>query len=42
MDLSPGLFALAGGVTLLAALLPVSYHALRAATADPATTLRDE
>ena len=42
MDLSPGLFALAGGVTLLAALLPVSYHALRAATADPATTLRSE
>jgi hypothetical protein len=42
MDVSPALFALAGGVALLAALMPVSYHALRAATADPATTLRSE
>lgn len=42
MDLSPGLFAWAGGLALLAALVPVSYHALRAAAADPATTLRDE
>jgi putative ABC transport system permease protein len=42
MDLSPGLFVWAGGLALLAALLPVSYHALRAAAADPATTLRNE
>ena len=42
MDLSPTLFMLAGGLTLLAALLPVTYHALRAATANPATTLRSE
>jgi len=42
MDLSPTLFVMAGGLTLVAALLPVSYHALRAATVDPATTLRDE
>jgi hypothetical protein len=42
MDVSPGLFVLAGAVTLLAALLPVSYHALRAATANPSTTLRSE
>ena len=42
MELSPVLFAWAGGLALLAALLPVSYHALRAATADPATTLRSE
>jgi putative ABC transport system permease protein len=42
MELSPGLFVLAGGLALLAALLPVSYHAFRAAASDPATTLRDE
>jgi len=42
MELSPGLFALAGGLALLAALLPVSYHAVRAAASDPATTLRSE
>jgi len=42
IDLSPGLFVLAGGLTLGAALLPVSYHALRAASVDPARTLRSE
>jgi len=42
IELSPTLFAGAGGLALVAALLPVSYHALRAAMADPATTLRDE
>jgi putative ABC transport system permease protein len=37
-----GVLAGAGGAVLLVALLTVSYHALRAARTDPATTLRDE
>lgn len=42
VDVSPTLFLLAGGLTLGAALLPVSYHALRTASADPTTTLRND
>jgi putative ABC transport system permease protein len=40
--LGPSLFVLAGGGTLLAALLAVGLQALRAARTDPAATLRDE
>lgn len=41
MELSPALFAGSVGLILVAALLPVSYHALRAATSDPASMIRD-
>jgi putative ABC transport system permease protein len=38
----PGAFALAGALAFGIALLTVSYHAFRSATADPVTTLRTE
>ncbi len=40
--LGPGVFLLAGVGALFIALLTVSYHALRAATADPVKSLRSE
>ena len=40
--LGPGLFLLAGLVALAIALLTVSVHAIRAATADPIQSLRYE
>lgn len=42
VDLGVGVFALAGGVALLIALLTVSTQALRAARTDPASALRSE
>ena len=42
VDLGPVPFVLAAGSALAIAGLTVSYHALRAAQFDPATTLRDE
>ncbi len=42
IDLGPGLFLLAGTLALVIALATVSYHALRAATADPVKALRYE
>ncbi|HMB92363.1 MAG TPA: FtsX-like permease family protein, partial [Rhodothermales bacterium] len=41
-DLGVGTFLLAGGLALLIALLTVSYQSLKAAVADPATSLRHE
>ena len=42
IDLSPSVFALVLGATLLLALVTVSYHAWQAATRNPADVLRDE
>ncbi|MDX1531648.1 MAG: FtsX-like permease family protein, partial [Rhodothermales bacterium] len=42
IDLGAGVFVGAGGLALLLALLTVSGHALRAATADPVRALRAE
>ena len=42
IDLGPGVFLLAGGATLLVALLTVGYQSLRAALADPVRALRYE
>ncbi len=42
ITIGPGVFALAGGVALLIAMLTVGYHALRAANADPIRSLRTE
>ncbi len=42
MTLGPGVFIAAGLVALGIALLTVSYHAVRAATADPVRSLRYE
>ena len=42
IDLGPGLFLLAGVLALAIALLTVSAHAVRAATADPVRSLRHE
>ncbi|MDX1531350.1 MAG: FtsX-like permease family protein, partial [Rhodothermales bacterium] len=42
VEIEPGLFALAGLATAAVALVAVSYHALRAATADPVAALRSE
>ncbi|MEO1075937.1 MAG: ABC transporter permease [Bacteroidota bacterium] len=42
IDLGPGMFVLAGGLTFGVALLTVSVHALRAATLDPVKALRYE
>jgi putative ABC transport system permease protein len=42
VELGPWVFAGAGAAALLVALLTVSYHALRAARANPADALRDE
>jgi putative ABC transport system permease protein len=41
-DLSATLFLLAGGIALTIAVLTVSYHAVRAALADPVQSLRYE
>ena len=41
-ELGVGVFLLAGAAVLLVALVTVSYHALRAATADPVKSLRYE
>jgi len=38
----PGVFVLTAGLALGVGLLTVSYHALRAATADPVITLRSD
>lgn len=40
ITLGPGLFLLAGAAALAIALLTVSYHAVRAATANPTSALR--
>ena len=40
--LGPDVFLLAGGLALAVALLTVSYHAIKAATADPVESLRYE
>ena len=37
-----GAFALAGALSLIIALLSISYHAIKAATADPVRALRYE
>ena len=42
INLGFGVFLLAGGLALLVALLTVSYHAVKAATADPVKSLRYE
>jgi len=42
IDLTPGLFLVAGGAALLIALLTVSYQAIKAALVDPVTSLRYE
>ena len=42
VDLGIGLFALAGALVLVVALVTVSYQAIRAATADPVKSLRYE
>ena len=42
IEIGPGIFLLAGVLALLVALLTVSYHAIRAARADPVTSLRYE
>jgi putative ABC transport system permease protein len=42
VELGPTPFALAAGAAFVLAALTVSYHALRAAQLNPATTLRDE
>ena len=42
IDLGAGPFAIAGALVLAVALATVSYHALRAAWANPADALRYE
>ncbi len=42
IDLAPWMFALAGFLALLIALLTVSYQAIKAATANPVKSLRNE
>lgn len=42
IDIGPGVFLLAGGLALGIALLTVSYHAIKAALADPVKSLRYE
>jgi len=42
VDVDVSTFAVAGGTALLVALVTVSYHAIRAARLDPATTLQSE
>ncbi len=41
-EIGPGVFLFAGGLALALALVTVSYHAVRAATADPVQALRYE
>jgi putative ABC transport system permease protein len=42
VPVGPGVFALAGLLALGIAVTTVSYHALRAATTNPVSTLRTE
>ena len=42
IEIGLGIFLLAGGLVLLIALATVSYHAIKAATADPVKSLRYE
>ena len=42
IEIGPGAFALAGGLTLVVALVTITVHTLRAATADPVKALRTE
>jgi putative ABC transport system permease protein len=42
IEVGPGLFLLAGGLTLLIALLTIGYQAVKAALADPVKSLRYE
>lgn len=42
IEIGPGLFLLAGGLAILIAIGTVSYHAVKAATADPVQSLRYE
>ena len=42
VELGLGVFLLAGGLALAVALVAVSYHAIKAATADPVKSLRYE
>jgi putative ABC transport system permease protein len=42
IDISAGVFLLAGGLTLLIALVTVSYQSIKAAVANPVDSLRNE
>jgi len=42
IDISWWMFALAGGIALLTALLTVSFHAIKATTANPVESLKYE
>jgi putative ABC transport system permease protein len=42
VDMSWWVFALSGGIALLIALITVSFHAFKAATANPIEALRYE
>jgi putative ABC transport system permease protein len=42
IELGPGVFLMAGAVSLLIALATVSYQAVKAAVADPVKSLRYE
>jgi putative ABC transport system permease protein len=42
INISGWVFVLAGAIALLIALLTVSFHAIRAATANPVKSLRSE
>ena len=42
ITLGPGIFLLAGFGAVLVAVATVSYHAIRAANADPVRSLRSE
>lgn len=39
IDIGPGVFVLAGVIVLLVTVAPVSYHAIKAALADPVKSL---
>jgi putative ABC transport system permease protein len=42
IEISPGIFLLAGGLALLIALATVSWQSIRAALANPVDSLRSE
>jgi len=42
IDIGPGIFILTGGVTLMIALLMISWQSIRAALANPVDSLRSE
>lgn len=41
-NLGAGIFLIAGGIALIIALVTVSYHAIKAATANPVNSLKSE